>query len=342
MGSTDATSSVIRQVRQALLVSGAGGAYLDAVGNNRNVPRPPGTTDDELYRRVAKALMWLPKGLLLSWYSLLSAVFGTQEQVRAQLGRPWRVYEVNPNEVIIELPAALISGGLESSTYLHGASGFARVPSGPSNTFTTDFDLQLSSAVTVVGLAIHVETAPGTWTDYTVTSYSFNAGTSTATVQVSASTLPTGGGRFYLEVPGDGVDSYRGDYVATGGVQTTYSTAAGPATNTLLVVGDVTRDVLHGMTATISISGVFSTRVINTTSYSSTTNVTTVVITTTDVPGGQVSQPFVLSQEVADTVITPPHNDRIYLTGTGLYQVVQFYLDLLVRTAGISARLAVI
>lgn len=342
MGSTDATSSVIRQVRQALLVSGAGGAYLDAVGNNRGVPRPPGTTDDELYRRVAKALMWLPKGLPLSWYSLLSAVFGTQEQVRVQLGRPWRVYEVNPNEVIIELPGALISGTLASSTYLHGASGFARVASGPSNTFTTDFNLQLSSAVTVVGLAIHVETTPGTWTDYTVTSYSFNAGTSTATVQVSASTLPTGGGRFYLEVPGDGTASYRGDYVATGGVQTTYSTVAGPATNTLSVVGDVTRAVLHGVVVTISVNGVFSTRVVNTTSYSSTTNSTTVVITTTDVPGGQVSQPFVLPQEAADTVTTPPHNDRIYLTGTGLYQVVQFYLDLLVRTAGVSARLAVI
>lgn len=346
MGSTDATSSVVQQVRQALLVGGVGGgafgAQLDAVGNNRGVPRPNNTSDDELYRRLIKALAWLPKSILLSYHALLTAVFGSQEQVRARLGRSWKVYEVNPNEVIIELPAALISGTLESSTYLHGASGLARVASGPSNTFTTDFDLRLSSAATVVGLAIHVETAPGTWTDYTVASYSFNAGTSTATVQVSASTLPTGGGRFYLEVPGDGTTSYRGDYVATGGTQSLYSTAAGPLTDTLLVSGDVTQAVRPGMTVQVGISGLFQARVASTLSYNSTTNVTTVTLTTTDVPGGQAKQPFVLPQEVADTATTPPHNDRVYLTGTGLYQVVQFYLDLLVRAAGIVVRLVII
>lgn len=341
MGSTDATASVIQQVRQMLLVSSSVGTYLDAVGNNRGLPRPENTSDDELYRRVIKALAWLPKGLLLSYYALLSAVLGTQEQVRLRIGRPWRLYEVNANEVIIELPAALISGTLETSTYLHGASGYARVPSGPSNTFTTDTDLQLSSAVTVVGLAIHVETAPGTWTDYTVSGYSFNAGTSTATVQVSASTLPTGGGRFYLEVPGDGVDSYRGDYVATGGVQTLYSTAAGPPTNTLSAVGDVTRGVVPGMTVQVSVGGVFQQRVVSSLSYSSTTNVTTVVVTAT-ITGGQLKQPFLAAQEVADTATTPPHSDRAYLTGTGLYQIVKFYLDLLVRTSGVVVRLAIV
>jgi hypothetical protein len=340
VGSTDATSSLIRQVRQALLVSGSSAPYIDDVGNNRGVPRPPGTTDDELYRAVIKALAWLPKGLLLSYHALLSAVFGTQEQARALVGRPWRLFEVNPREVIVELPAALAFGTLESSTYLHGASGYARVPAGPTNTFTADFDLGLSSATTVVGKAIHVETSPGTWTSYTIASYSFAAGV--ATVQVSASTLPTGGGQFYLEVPGDGTASYRGDYVATGGLQSTYSTAAGPATNTLSVVGDATRAARPGMTVRISVSGAFQTRVVSTLTYSPTTNVTTVVVTTTDVPGGQVGQPFLVDQEAADTAITPPHADRVYLTGTGLYQVVQFYLDLLVRSAGVRVRLAII
>lgn len=320
----------------------AAGAQLDAVGNNRGVPRPESTEDDELYRRVIAALAWLPKGLLLSFYALLSAVFGSQAQVRAQVGRAWRVYEVNANEVIVELPASLISPGPETSSYLHGASGFARVVSGPSNTFTTDFDLATSVAVSVVGLSIHVETAPGTWTDYVVVGYSFNASTSTATVQVSASTLPAGGGRFYLEVPGDGVDSYRGDYIATGGATSLYSTAAGPATNTLSVVGDVTQAVVPGMPITISVSGVFTVRVVNTATYSVTTNVTTVVITTVDVPGGQTRQAFVVAQEVPDTAATPPHNDRVYLTGVGSYQIVQFYLDLLVRTSGIVVRLQVI
>lgn len=585
MGSTDAASSMIRQVRQALLVTGAAGTYLDAVGNNRGVPRPDNTSDDELYRRVIKALAGLPKGLSLSYYALLSSVLGSQEQVRLRLGRPWRVYEVNANEVVVELPVGLTSGTLETSTYLHGASGFARVPSGPSNTFTTDFDLSLSSAVSVVGLAIHVETTPGTWTSYTVSSYSFNAGTSTATVQVSASTLPTGGGSFFLEVPGDGAASYRGDYLAAGATQSLYSTAAGPpVTNALLVVGDVTGDVLPGSLVQVSIGGAFQPRVVSSLSYSaaanyppsaaalaaaagggtwsagwlcedpaasllaafggvdlpevsgggspayrvpgpfgdfavrvsvpntgflaassafldadatkdvcgvvvmraaafagvtfvlskatfsgpptysiqltstniqfvlqgtvtasatvpdtilannewfavmfalergtntarigiqslasgttsvgssvSTTtvgtlsnaagfrlcgagsldttvevaaaymgvavaaasglpanlgtrlssfcaslgapNVTRVTLTTTDVPGGQTNQPFLVAQELADTATTPPHSDRVYLTGTGLYQIVQFYLDLLVRAAGVVVRLVIV
>jgi hypothetical protein len=340
MGSTDAAASVIQQVRRALLVATAAGAYLDAVGNNRSVPRPENTNDDELYRKVIKALAWLPKGLPLSYYALLSAVFGTQEQVKAQLGRSWKVYEVNPNELVVELPVGLITGALEFSTYLHGASGYGRVPVGPSNVFTTDFDLRLSRSTTIVGSNLYFETSPGTWTAYTISVYSFSAGV--ATVQVSLATLPAGGGRFSMEVPGDGVASYRGDYLATSGVSTLYSTAGGPATNTLLVIGDVTQAVRPAMTASIGINGVTSTRDVSTLSYSNATNVTTVVITTTDVPGGQTKQTFEVAQEASDTTTTPPHSDRVYLTGTGLYQVVQFYLDLLVRASGVVVRLEVI
>jgi hypothetical protein len=340
VGSPDATASMIQRIRRSLLVSTAFGSELDAVGNNRGVPRPALTNDDEIYRRVIKAIAWLPKGLLLSYYSLLAAVLGSQEQVKAQIGRPWKVFEVNPNEIVIELPVNLITGTLESSTYLHGASGYGRVPSGPSNTFTTDFDLSLSRATTIVGSNLYFETAAGVWTSYTVSSHVFSAGT--ATVVVSASTLPTGGGRFYLEVPGDGTASYRGDYIASSGVRSLYSTAAGPATNTLSVFGDVTQAVRPDMTTSIGVNGVSSTRVVSALSYSNATNVTTVTITTTDVPGGQTNQAFVVAQEVADTVTTPPHNDRIYLTGTGLYQVVQFYLDLLVRTSGVVVRLEIV
>ncbi len=341
MGSTDAIASMIQQVRRSLLVSGAFGASLDVVGNNRGVPRPSNTNDDELYRRVIKVLAWMPKGLLLSYYSLIAAVFGSQEQVKAQLGRSWKVYEVNPNEVVIELPVGLIAGALEFATYLHGASGYGRVPlPGPSNAFTTNFDLSLSRATTIVGSNLYFETALGTWTSYTISSYAFSAGV--ATVIVNTATLPAGGGRFYLEVPGDGSASYRGDYLATSGVRSLYSTAAGPLTNTLSVVGDVTQAVRPAMTASIGINGATQIRVISTLSYSSATNVTTVTITTTDVPGSQVNQAFVVAQEMSDTVTTPPHADRIYLTGTGLYQVVQFYLDLLVRTSGVVVRLEII
>lgn len=338
-GSQDATASQIKLLRQAMLVNYAIDSQLDAVGNNRGVPRPEDTSDDELYRRCIKVLAFLPKQILLSYYAIMTAVLGSQEATKLAFGRPWKIFEVNANEVIIEIPAGLISGGTEISAYLHGASGRARVTSGPTNVFTTDFDLSLSSAVTIVGLNIYVETSPGTWTAYTVSAYSFSGGVGTVTV--SASTLPTGGGRFYLEVPGDLVDSYRGKYLATGGFESSFSTGSGP-TNTLLVGGDATQDVQPGVTVMISINGVFTTRVVSTLSYSNATNITTVVLTTSDVAGGLANEVFLLSQEVADTATTPPHSDRIYLSGTGLYQVVQYYLDLLVRTAGIVVRLVII
>lgn len=338
MGSPDATASMIKQVRQAMLVNGAVGAQLDAVGNNRGVPRPDNTDDDELYRRAIKALAWLPKSVLLSYYALLSAVFGTQAQAQLRVGRAWKVYEVNANEVVIELPVALIAGTPEASTYLHGASGFAHVPSGPTNTFTTDFDLSLSRATTIVGSNIYVETAPSQFTPYTVSSYSFSAGV--ATVQVSASTLPAGGGRFYLEVPGDGTASYRGDYVATGGFASTFSSQN---TNLISVVGDATRACEVGMPIRISVDGAFQTQTIQSIGgYNNDANETLMTILPGGIPIGLTNEVFVLAQEVADTATTPAHSDRVYLTGTGLYQVVEFYLDLLVRAAGVKVRLEIV
>ena len=341
MGSTDATASQIQLLRQAMLVNYSLGQQLDAVGNNRGVPRPEDTDNDDLYRGVIKALAWLPKHVLLSYYALLGAVFGTQEVVKAAYGRPWKIYEVNPNEVIIELPYALVSGNTEVSAYLHGASGTARVTSGPTNTFTVDHDISLASATSIVGFAILVNTAVNVWTTYTIVSYSFSAGT--GTVVVSASTLPTGGGKFYLVVPGDNIVSYRGKYVATGGFVSTYITKGFGNTGTLYVTGDASSDAIPGMTVSLQIGSAFSNRVVSTSTYSNTTNQTTVVLTTTDVPSnGGVPDSFIVLQELADQATTPPHNDRIYLTGTALYQVVQFYLDLLVRAAGIVVRLELV
>lgn len=341
MGSTDADLSQIQLLRRALLVNYAVDSQLDAVGGNRGIPRPPLTTDAEIYRRVIKSLAFIPKQVLLAYYSLLTAVLGSQESVAQTAGRPWRVFEVNPNEVIIELPASIIAGNIETSAYRHGANGYARIASGPTDTFTTDFDLQPSSATTLVGKAIYVETSAGTWTAYTILAYSYNATTHVATVQVSASTLPAGGGNFYLGIPGDGTASYRGKYVATDGFASTYSTGGGP-TDTILVSGDVTEATRPGMILSLFITSAFSPRVVLTTSYSVTTNITTIVLTTSTVPGGVISQPVLLAQEVADTVTTPPHDDRVYLTGNGLYEVVEYYLDLLVRTAGIVVRLEIV
>lgn len=335
------TESNISLGRKMCLLRFAQGIYLDVIGNNYGVARPwQDAGDDEIYRRIIMVMAWQPKTILFTIYGLMSAVFGTQAQLVNDSKRPWRIYEVNPNEFIVELPSALISTSNVNASYLHGHADYAYVTSGPTDTFTTPGDVTKASATTLVGKNIYVYYS-GAWHSFTILAASYNSGTGKSTVQVSAATIPTGGGRFYIEVPGDGTASYRGDYIAAGFFLSSYSTPGGPNTNTLLVIGDATQDVAAGATVIIGVNGALSPRVTSSLSYSNATNVTTVVLTTTDVPGGQVGQVFQQSQEVADTATTPPHDDRIYLSGLGLFDVAKPYLDL-IRAAGVIMRVEVI
>ena len=52
---------------------------------------------------------------------------------------------------------------------------------------------------------------------------SYDSVNDVSTITVSASTLPDGGGYFYVEVPGDNTSSYRGDYLASSGFTTSHS-----------------------------------------------------------------------------------------------------------------------
>lgn len=340
MGSPDASASMIQQVRRALLVTGAVGAYLDAVGNNRGVPRPDNTSDDELYRRVIKALAWLPKSLLLSYHALLSAVFGTQAQVRLQVGRPWRIYEVNANEVILELPTELIFSGAEVSSYMHGVSGYASVPSGPSNTFTTTGDVRAGSATTLVGVAVQVFFG-GAWNDYTVSSASYSSTTNLSTVVVSASTIPAGGGPFSIVIPGDGTASYAGDYLASGEFISSFTTGAGP-TNTTSVLGDATTTLAVGHVVSLTVGATVTSYSIVSLSYSSSTNRTTVVVSASTVPGSSAGLIFKAIEPADVGTTTPSHNLRVYLAGQGLLDVVVYYINLLVRTSGVVLRVEIV
>lgn len=335
---TQRTSSAIQDAKASLLVDTAEGNYLSIIGQNYGVPRPRQSVSDDLYRRLVQVLAWQPKAILFTVYKLLEAVFGSQATIIAGGDRPWRVYEVNANEIIIELPVALISANQETASYLHGWSGYAHVPSGPTNTFTTPGDITSAAGVTLVGMDLHVLIS-GTWTTYQVTSASYNSETDTSTVVVNAATLPAGGGLFYLEVPGDDIASYRGDYLATGGAVSTYSTTAGPNTNTIQVLGDVTSHVSVGHDVVLSYSGGLHTYVVSSISYNVSTNLTTVVMTTSTIPGGLSGEAFLKELEKADTASTPDHDDRVYLTGLGAYEIVGYYMDLLVRAAGIVVRI---
>lgn len=334
-------ASAVRRARLSMLVDSADGNFLSIIGNSFGVPRPPQVVGDEMYRQLVQLLSWLPKTILSTTYKLCEIILGTQASIVLTGNRPWKLYEVNANEFIIELSLGLISASNENASYLHGPSGYGFVPSGPVDTFTTPGNLQVASATTFVGMTLMFNTGPGVWTEYTVVSFAYSLITNTSTVQVSAATLPGGGGGFYILVPGDEVSSYRGDHLASGGIIAPFSTAVGPPTTTLLVTGDLTLDVtagdpVQGSTTTIPIvTSVFSL------SYSVATNITTVVVLDA-FPGGLVGQTFKREQLAADTPTTPSHADLVYLTGLGLYEVVQYYLDFLVRASGIVVRTVLI
>ena len=332
--------SIIAELRRAMLVAYADTTDLDAIGaGNYGLPRPTGSGNDLLYSQLIQLLAWCPKTIPTTLHTLMRIVFGSVASLRSQGQRPWKIYEVNPNEIIIELPVGLIGTSQNNASYLHGFSGFAAVPSGgPFNQFTTRGNVNQAVATTAVGLNVYVMTAPETYTSYTILAASYVAATNTSTVTVSASTLPAGGGTFYIDVPGDGTTSQTGNYTASSGFVGTFFTGRFPSV-VIGVFGDATRDLAIGDTVTLLYSGMQSSNTIVSKVFNSAEGTTTVNLGTS-IPGvgvGSIVRPL----EIADGT-DAPHTMRVYMSGLGLYEVVQQYLDLLVRSAGIVVRVEVI
>lgn len=333
------TLSAIQRAKASMLLDTAEGNYLSRIGQNYGISRGTLPISDELYRKLVQLLAWQPKAILFTVHKLLEVIFGTQKSYTDASLRPWRVYEVNANEIVIEIPTALLAGTRDNAAYMHGWSGYASVVGGPTTTFATQGDVRRAAGVTIVGMGLSVFHGGG-WQEYTVVSVNYIGATDISTVTVNAASLPTGGGYFYLDVPGNDIASSRGDYLATGGFVGLFATAGGGATATILVSGDATRDVQEGHSVTLTVSGVPSTHTVLTRVYSHTTDRTTVVLSAATVAGGVVGGTIMLSLEKADLdLATPPHADRVYSYGLGVYELVRFYMDALVRAAGVVVRM---
>lgn len=325
--------SAIRATHEAMLLDSAVTTDLDVIGSNYGIPRPiHDETDDVMYSNLIQLLAWQPKMVQLAVYRLMEIIYGSQASISP---RPWRIYEPNPNEIVVELPTTLIATSNTNASYLHGWSGFAMTSSGPTDTFTTIGDVRTASATTLVGADISVQTAVHTWVAYTVLTVSYNAGTNLSTVQVSASTIPAGGGGFFILVPGDNVSSSAGDMISSSEFISTFTTAIGAPTTTITIAGDASETLTlnHVLQLTYGPTAVSAT--VSTVTYVPGTNVTTVVLAAT-VPGS-LSGVVVKLIDVADGSVTP-HAKRVYLTGLGLFEIVQQYLDLFVRASGIVVR----
>jgi len=105
-----------------------------------------------------------------------------------------------------------------------------------------------------------------------------------------------------------------------------------------------------GLTLSLFVAGVWTNYVATTLTYVAVPS-TSVIGTTTPVPAGYVGVPFYLitkgyrgdflspsHTERSDTSTTPPHQDRVYLSGDGALEVFKFYMLRIVRASGIVVR----
>jgi hypothetical protein len=148
--------------------------------------------------------------------------------------------------------------------------------------------------------------------------------------------------RATIDTPGDDSSSYVGDYFANG-----YYTSAVvvensvPLTQTIYVRGDATQFLRIGDTVTLTFSDRVATyTVVTINAYDSVNRNTLVVVDRADLIGnasGLISRNI----EAIDGV-APAHDVRVYLTGNGLLDVATYYIDKLLRAAGVRLRVELV
>lgn len=341
------TSSAIQDVRASLLTPFAIGSYLTTIGQNYGVPRAPqlNINDDTLYRSIIPVLAWSAKTIKRTTYTLLNTIFGTQAAIAATGHRPWRVYEVSPNEIVFEIPVFLIATTNENASYLHGWSGYALNATGSSQaTCTAVGDVRTASALTIAGSAVFWIYTSGVWSVNTPSSVTYSAVTNLTTITLPSAVIPSGGCPFFVDIAGDNAThSFRGDYLASGSFSAPFFNNIGDPATELFVSGDITQALNIGSQVALLFNGVSHSAILALSPvYNTVTNLTFVTITVGITTG--VSGILVHPLDVADGTLPPtaPHNDRVYLAGFGLYDVFKFYYDLLVRAAGIVVRLELV
>lgn len=324
--------SAIQKAKRQLFVDTAEGIYLTNLGQNFGVPRPPmDPDDDDLYRLVIQAIAFQPKTILCTLYSLMSAVFGPQSKYTTLSQRPWRIYEVNDNEFIVEVPFDLLGTSNDTASYLHGFSGV--VLSGATTTaFSCRGNAKLS-AVSLVGLGASILIS-GTYEEQAIATAIYDPTTDTTSFTTAAfSGAPDPGASFFITVPGDEVSSFRGDYLSP----TWYErgTATAVSSDSLTDSGlSMTTNQYVGYYLRLANGRIF---------YPITANDATSF--TLDAQGrtppsgfyAVVKTPFDADEE-SDTPTTPPHADRVFVTGLGLLEVAKFYIDLLLHAADVTVR----
>ena len=215
------TLSAVHRARLSMFLDSAENLYLNRLGGNAGIPRHPlAANNDDLYRNLIAVLAWQPKTVLQTFYAVASAVFGTQALLVSAQRRPWRVFEVNPNEIIFELPLSFTASSNETSTYLHGFAG-AVLPASDVTHIVTAGDATKVAASLVTLNAYVLDTGSLPYVAHGILSASYDSPSDTTTITLSSALSSSSaiGTTFFIDVPGDEVSSYRGDYFALNALQ---------------------------------------------------------------------------------------------------------------------------
>lgn len=238
--------AALTAARNAMFLDKAVGPDLDRLGSMFLIPRPSAiSNNDDVYRRLIELLAFQPKGVLKIIYDLLGVLFGTQAQLVALGHRPWKVYEVVVNEIIVEIPLDLVVASNADATYLHGlGADHTGYTGGANNLFKVDGDDFTRAASSFVGLTLTVEIG-GVLTNFTISSLTWNGTTNTFTV--TPTTLPTNTNGLSWRVLIPSSVSFVGDYF-TASVGTPESTVD---SNIIVLFGEGLIDVFLDLMARI-------------------------------------------------------------------------------------------
>lgn len=105
----------IKNAKDQIFVDTAVDRFLDALGANLGIERPFLNTfivEDPTFRKVIKIMSFAPKQVKDTMFDLLEAFFSDDPKIKIQ--------EINPNEIVVQLPRTLVS---ERET-LRGTSHF--------------------------------------------------------------------------------------------------------------------------------------------------------------------------------------------------------------------------
>lgn len=117
--------SAIQDAKNMMFVDSSVEQYLRRLGGNYGVPPPQADPfDDDLYRQFIQLLAAQPKAQRRIVYQMLEILFGKQADLIAANRRPWRIFEIQPNVLTVEVPSDLIPTSVPANaTYLHGLGG---------------------------------------------------------------------------------------------------------------------------------------------------------------------------------------------------------------------------